>query len=76
MGKRQRRFFFQKDIEQEMPLLLGHTLQVILRQGQVLTGKLQRMEHGVLFLQYGRHHLHHLPLTDVEEVVLDLVSEY
>ncbi|GAA4315438.1 hypothetical protein [Nibribacter koreensis] len=76
MGKRQRRFFFQKDIEHEMPLLVGHIVQVILRHGQVLTGRLQRMEQGVLFLQDGRHHVHHLPLLDVEEVVLDLVAEY
>ena len=76
MGKRQRRFFFRKDIEQEAPHLLGHSLQVIHRQGYVLRGVLLKLEQGVLFLQDGRHHVHHLPLMDVEEVVLDLVSEH
>ncbi|QHL87210.1 hypothetical protein GU926_07095 [Nibribacter ruber] len=75
MGKRQRRFF-QPQIEQEVHQLLGHTIQLVHRQGYMVTGTLQAVQDGVLFVKDGRRHVHPLPLLDVEEIVLDLASDY
>jgi sRNA-binding regulator protein Hfq len=73
MGKRLIRIF-QNQIAQQLPVLVGEELNVILKNGVTLHGRINRFDSSTLLLKDLLGRPHTIRLADVEEVVLDKVS--
>jgi hypothetical protein len=73
MGKRLIRIF-QTQILQQLPVLLGQELNVILKNGVTLHGRIDRFDLSTLLLKDLLGRPRTIRLVDIEEVVLDKVS--
>ena len=73
MGKRLIRIF-QADLIRQLPVLQGTELNMILKNGVTLHGKILGYNSSLLVLQDLLQRKHSIQLADVEEVVLDQIS--
>lgn len=75
MGKRLIRIF-QNQIAQQLPGLVGEEMNVILKNGVTLHGRIYRFDSSTLFLKDLLGRPHTIRLSDMEELVLDKVASY
>lgn len=73
MGKRQKRFTGNAIAS---PELLGKEANVVLHNGQVYHVKILRFSTSTVICEDARRKSIELPLNDIFEIVLDLVSAY
>jgi sRNA-binding regulator protein Hfq len=73
MGKRLIRIF-QADLIRKLPALQGTELNMILKNGVTLHGKISGFDSSFLVLKDQLQGIHNINLADVEEVVLDQAS--
>jgi hypothetical protein len=76
MPKRFHRLFFPP-AGTALAARLGTDLHVVLRTGQVLRGRLVKVDPaGTLTVEDGRRHRHVVPLAEVAEVISDAVTPF
>ncbi len=75
MGKRLIRIL-SSSISSQLPSLLNTELNLILKNGAVLHGRVRRYTEREIFLEDMVTRLHTIRLADLEEIVLDQASPY
>ncbi|MCX2739689.1 hypothetical protein [Pontibacter anaerobius] len=76
MGKRQIRIFRNNLLNRRFELLQTPSVQVVLRDKVVLTGKLKELNEKGAELQDQRFNHHTFPLEQVEEMIYDVEAPY
>ncbi|WP_162053707.1 hypothetical protein [Pontibacter pamirensis] len=76
MGKRQERIF-RNDIKHRIQeLLVRQSVQVVLRSKVVINGYIIKLTEEELHLKDHRFGLHEISLSDIEEIIYDVVAAY
>jgi sRNA-binding regulator protein Hfq len=70
MGKRQIRIFEEQIIE-KLPTFLQREMNLILKNGVTLHGKIETFDNTKIKFKDSIHRKHFIPLMDIEEIVLD-----
>lgn len=75
MGKRQKRIF-STQLSAELPVLLSKQLQVVFKNNTTLSGALSSVQsQNIVVVDYFLKK-HIVDIKEIEEIVIDFVSEY